>query len=117
MVYWIRKCAALLGSTVFFILFFLCLAVGQAFSLHAVSTALVRALVGASLAWVAGIVIADIFLKGVLGDLDGGREALLEGGLVQRLQTMKSSSSPGGSDMPLGATTVAEKKHKSGNRS
>ena len=112
MVYWIKKIASLLGITVFFILLILSLAVDHEYTLQMLFLSLVRALVGASLAWVVGIVIADILLKGVLSDIENDQKtALLEGGLLQRIQSMRETAVPGGADMPFTKIAVVRKQN------
>ena len=59
MIYWIRKFAAILGTSCFFVLFFIGLAHGGTYSLDSILFALAKAIFGASLPWVVGIVIAD----------------------------------------------------------
>ena len=114
MVYWIKKIAALLGMTVFFMLFIFSLTGGTEYTLQSLSQALIRAIVGASLAWVVGIVIADILLKGVLSDIEGDHKALLEGGLLQRIQSMRGAAVPGGSEMPFTGIAVVKKRNAGG---
>jgi hypothetical protein len=114
MVYWIRKIASLLAMTVFFILLIFSLAGGNEYTLQLLSLALIRALVGASLAWVVGIVIADILLKGLLSDIEGDQKALMEGGLLQRIQSMRGTVVPGGSEMPFTKIAVVRKQNAGG---
>lgn len=110
MLYWIRTFAAITGCFVFFALFFICMAGSPAFTLDSLGLALVRAIVGGSLAWVVGIVIADILFKGVLGDIAGDKQELLEGGLLQRIHDIRSATVPGGAEMPFAPVTAAGKK-------
>jgi hypothetical protein len=112
MLYWIRSFATILGCMVFFILFFFCLAGAQAFSLESIGLSLVRGVVGGSFAWVVGIVIADILFKGVLSDIAGNKQELLEGGLLQRIHDVRSAAIPGGADMPFSAVTSSGKKQR-----
>ena len=114
MVYWIRKFAALLGVTIFFILFFIGLATSGEYSLESISFSIVRAILGASLAWVVGIVIADILLKGGFTDIAGDRAAQLEGGLMQRIHSFQEATTPGGSAMPFSISTAKKKKQNAG---
>jgi hypothetical protein len=114
MVYWIKKIASLLAMTVFFMLLIFSVAGGNEYTLQLISLSLIRALVGASLAWVVGIVIADILLKGLLGDIEGDRKALMEGGLLQRIQSMRGTVVPGGADMPFTEIAVVKKRNAGG---
>jgi len=114
MVYWIKKIALLLAMTVFFMLLILSLAGGNEYTLQSLSLSLIRALIGASLAWVVGIVIADILLKGLLSDIEGDQKALMEGGLLQRIQSLRGTVVPGGSEMPFTEIAVVKKQHAGG---
>ncbi|MBN1129528.1 MAG: hypothetical protein JXA71_11105 [Chitinispirillaceae bacterium] len=114
MLHWIRTFAAVFGCSVFFILFFICLAGENEFSLQSIALSLVRGFIGASLAWVVGIVIADILLKGVISDIPGDREELLEGGLVQRVHDIRNAALPGGAEMPFSSVMAIGKKHRNG---
>lgn len=116
MVYWIRKCAALLGCTVFFALFFVGLAGSGEYSIAGLGGAFMRALFGASLAWVVGIVIADILLKAVLSDIAGDRNALVEGGLMQRIHSLRDTVAPGGPGMPFSGVTAIGAKREAGEK-
>jgi hypothetical protein len=100
--------------TVFFMLFIVSLTRGNEYTLQLLSLSLIRAVVGASLAWVVGIVIADILLKGVLSDIEGDQKSLIEGGLLQRVQTMRGAAVPGGADMPFTEITVVKKRNAGG---
>ena len=116
MIYWIKKIAMLLGMTVFFMVFVFSLMGGHEYSLQTLSLSLVRAVVGASLAWVVGIVIADILLKGVLSDIENDQKVLLEGGLLQRMQSLREAAVPGGSDMPFSEVIVVKKQNAGGRK-
>jgi hypothetical protein len=115
MVYWIKKIASILGITVFFLLLIFSLAGGREYTLQLLFMSLLRAFFGASLAWVAGIVIADILLKGVQSDIESDRKAaLLEGGLLQRIQSMRETAVPGGVDMPFTGIAAVKKQDTGG---
>lgn len=109
MVRLIRKIASLIGISTFFLLFFLSLAVSQEFTLQSLAVSLGRAVIGGSLFWVIGIVIADILLKGVVTDIDQDKKILMEGGLLQRVQTIQSDLVPGGADLPFSEVAVFKK--------
>ena len=117
MIYWIRKFAAILGTSCFFVLFFIGLAHGGTYSLDSILFALAKAIFGASLPWVVGIVIADILLKGVLSDIAGDQNALMEGGLMQRIHSLNETVAPGGASMPFAGVTAIGKKQDTAGRS
>ena len=110
MVDWIKKIALILGISVFFLLLIIGIAGAGEYTLHSLSVAFIRAFFGASLAWVVGIIIADILLKGMVSDIENDRSALMEGGLMQRLQSLRGAVTPGSQDMPFSGITAIGKK-------
>lgn len=102
MIYWIKRGARIFGGGVFFIVFIGMLLRPDALVLPHLLTAFGYALVSGGTAWFIGIVISDIIVKGVLTDIgDLGIPALIEGGLMQRLQDMQEQLVPGGSELPF----------------
>ena len=101
MIFWIKKFAAIVGLTTFFVLFVMTLAACGDLSWESLASSFVRALTGAMLLWVVGIVIADILFKGIISDLEYDRRDMAEGGLVQQMQMIKEQTSPGGSLAPF----------------
>jgi len=106
MLFWIKKFAAIVGMTAFFVLFVMTIAGYGDFSWEAVTWALIRALTGAALFWVVGIVVADILFKGIISDMESDRNCLVEGGLVQQVHMIKEKYTPGGADLPFSGMAV-----------
>jgi hypothetical protein len=97
----------------FFILLIVAMASSGSMTLDSLANALIRALFGASAFWVIGIVIADIFLKGVVTEVDVDRKCLVDGGVLQQLHTAKERAAPGGNDMPFVKIERQKKKEES----
>jgi hypothetical protein len=110
MIFWIRKFGTILAATAFFALLFSGLAGSRNFASEALVPVFLRAIVGASLFWVAGIVVADIVLKGILTDIAIDTENLVEGGVLQQVQSVNERALPGGPDMPFLERKKPEKK-------
>lgn len=52
--------------------------------------------------WLIGIVSCDILFKGICADIGiGDVDAMVEGGLIQRIQMMNKQLIPGGTEMPF----------------
>ena len=74
----------------------------DALELDNLVTSFMYAFLSGATCWFIGIVISDIIVKGVLTDIaDPGITALLEGGLLQRVQTMREQIVPGGTELPF----------------
>lgn len=101
MKYWIKKFALLLGSSAFFILLFIGMASSGQFSWETFYPACIRALGGAMLLWIVGIVVADIFVKGIVTDMEIDKKCLVEGGLLQQVHAIQEKNVPGGPEMPF----------------
>ena len=112
MIFWIKRVATILGFSAFFAVLFICLAGSvDPFDPMQIVSAIIKASLGAALFWFAGFIIADIFFKGVLTDINVEDSNLLEGGLIQHLHTKKEQQVPGGPDMPFAnSRTEYEKK-------
>ena len=116
MIYWIRRGARIFGGGVFFVVLISMLLRQNAFEIDNMITALVYAFFSGAACWFMGIVISDIVIKGVLTDVgDTGVTALLEGGLLQRVQTMQEELVPGGRELPFDEPGVPVKKGRGGN--
>ena len=109
MIYWIRRIAMIFACLTFFVIFFTNAGLGSPFSPEVLFAAAAKALIGAALFWLAGFIVSDILFKGVITDIETGKEDLIEGGLVQRVHLYKENSAPGGLELPY-ATTAAVKK-------
>jgi hypothetical protein len=108
MIYWIKRGARLFGGGVFFVVLIGMLLRPDALILPNLLTSFAYALLSGGVAWFIGIVISDILLKGVMTDIgDLGVPALLEGGIVQRMQNMQEELVPGGSELPFSDEVAA----------
>ena len=97
MLFWIKKAAAVLGIAAFFLLLLFGMAGSRQFTFEALVPVFFRAVLGAGLFWVIGIVIADILVKGIITDASIDRQHLVEGGLLQRVLFVKEQDlRPGG---------------------
>jgi len=101
MVYWIRKLAGIFAFFVFFMLLFADLSVLDSFEFNNLIISVIKAFVAASLFWFAGFIMGDIFLKGIITDIEHDEMNLIEGGMVQRLDMKKQDMVPGGAEMPF----------------
>ena len=102
MIQLIRRGARIFGGGVFFIVFIGMLLRHDAFEFNHLIPALVYAFISGISCWFVGIVISDIVVKGVITDLDDiGVTGLLEGGLLQRVQTLQERLVPGGEELPF----------------
>ena len=102
MVFWIKRIATILGFTAFFGIMLLNLAYAEdPFEPVWIISALLKASLGAALFWFAGFIVGDIFLKGVLTDIEFEKNHLLEGGILQQIQTKQKEFLPGGPELPF----------------
>jgi hypothetical protein len=101
MIYWIKKCASILGIAAFFVLLFTGIVSSGQFSWECFVPACARAFGGAALLWVLGIVVADILVKGIITDIEVDKECLVEGGLLQQVHAVREKNVPGGPEMPF----------------
>lgn len=102
MLFWIRRIAFLLGTVTFFVLFFVGLDTDDPFAVASVLMAFSRAVLGGAIFWFAGIIIADIVLKGIVEDIEEEHIPQYEGGLLQRVgdahKGMRPQPSPSEAD-------------------
>ena len=110
MVVWIKRIAAILGISTFFVLLLLGIASSQAFTWESFVPACTRAIAGAALFWIFGIIIGDILLKGIVTDVEVDDKALIEGGLLQQVHAVKERILPEGAEQSLAPTTAIKKK-------
>ena len=113
MIHLIRRGARIFGGGVFFIVFIGLLLRPNAFEFDNLVTALAYAFISGASCWFVGIVISDILIKGVITDIgETGIPELLEGGLLQRVQTLQEQLVPGGTELPFAEPAVVTKKNK-----
>lgn len=86
MVYWIRRISKLLAFAVFFLIFFNGISYEDPFNSTFLMPAFVKAIIGAALFWVAGFIVSDIILKGIIEDIPKEDLDILEGGIIQRMK-------------------------------
>lgn len=110
MIRWIKRGAGIFGAVAFFAALICMLIHGGPMQLTSVAGALIVASVAGLVFWFFGAVVSDIVIKGMVTDLgDPGVDALLDGGIVQRLHTMHERLLPGGSEMPYTNVKKADK--------
>jgi hypothetical protein len=114
MQFWIKRVAFILATGVFFALLLSGIAAGRSFTLETLLPALARAAGGAALFWLIGAVVADIAIKGIVADMVTGTEDMIEGGLAQRIYSVKERAVPGGPDLPFEKDRHAGKKKTDG---
>jgi hypothetical protein len=92
MLFWMRRFARILGLSGFFLLFLAGIDYEDPFQVNVLLFALLKGILGGALFWFGGLIIADIFFKGIIEDITGNRLDYLEGGVVQRIQQAKDST-------------------------
>lgn len=101
MIYWIKRFATLLGFAAFFILLLIGMLSSGQLSWECFVPACARALGGALLLWIVGIVVADILLKGIVTDIEIDKKCLVDGGLLQQVHSIREKSAPAAPKCPL----------------
>ncbi|MDO5576394.1 MAG: hypothetical protein Q4F84_04890 [Fibrobacter sp.] len=101
MVYWIKKLALILAFFVFFALLFVNLSNLDSFEFENMIMSVIKSFFGAALFWFTGFIIGDIFLKGIVTDIEHDEMNGLEGGMIQRIDMKKQDLVPGGVEMPF----------------
>lgn len=84
--FWINRIARLLAFFVFFIVLFNGISYEDPFDMVFLMPSLIKAIIGAALFWVAGTIISDIVLKGIVEDIPNEDLDLLDGGIIQRMK-------------------------------
>ncbi len=92
MLFWMRRFARILGFSGFFLLFLAGIDYEDPFQTNILLFAVLKGVFGGALFWFGGLIIADIFFKGIIEDVTGNRLDYLEGGVVQRIQHAKDST-------------------------
>ncbi len=86
MKYWIKKISKLISMAVFFLVLFNGIPLDDPFNLNLIYPTLIKAFIGATIFWVAGFIISDIVLKGIVEDIPNEELDLLDGGIIQRMK-------------------------------
>lgn len=89
MLFWMRRFTRILGLSGFFLLFLVGIDYADPLQMDVLLFALLKGALGGTLFWFGGLIIADIFFKGIIEDVTGNRLDYLEGGVVQRIQQAK----------------------------
>ena len=110
MIFWIKRTAAILGISTFFVLLVLGIASSHTVSWESFAPACARACAGGALLWIVGIIIADILFKGIITDIDLDQKNIVDGGLLQQVHSIKERTVPGGPELPFTALTPIKKK-------
>jgi hypothetical protein len=85
MVLWTRRSAFFLAFCAFIAMFLVSFDFGAYSDVKVIIISTVKGLGAALLFWLAGLIIGNIFLKGLITDVPADQEHLLEGGLLQRI--------------------------------
>ncbi len=118
MTYWIKRIARIVSIGSFFIGFFMSIDPTDPFNAAIIAVAFCKGCAGALFFWLAGFVVADIIIKGLVIGVPTDQEDTLEGGLLQRLFDAQSAQTPQAAAAHMapaaGAGAKADgKKHKS----
>ena len=101
MVFWIKRFATILGLLTFFVVLITNVNYSDPLNVETLLPALIKAFVGATLFWLAGIIVGDILIKNVITDIDTVKDDLIDGGILQRVYDQKVKLTPGGQNMPF----------------
>jgi len=85
MLLWTRRLAFFLGFCGFVVMFLVSFDFDDYFNYSVIIIATVKGLGTAMLFWMAGLIIGNIFLKGLITDIPVDQDHLLEGGMLQRI--------------------------------
>jgi len=85
----VKQVAKLLAFLVFLTIFLVGYPFGEAFTIDLLIPVLIKAIVGATLFEIGGIIIGDIIIKGVVEDIDSENLEPFEGGFEQQIHEAK----------------------------
>jgi hypothetical protein len=85
MIQWTRRLAFLLGFSAFIVMFLVSYDFENYFDTKVIIISSVKGLGAALLFWIAGLIIGNIFLRGLVTDIPVNQEHLVDGGLLQRI--------------------------------
>jgi hypothetical protein len=97
---WIRRIAFGIGVGAFFALFAVGVAASGRWSWDALVPIGIRAIAGAGIIWVTGIIVVDILVKGISADLPPQSGDMAESGLIRRFVAAGNSPAMPGSAAP-----------------
>ncbi len=84
-----KKVAYLIAFLVFITIFMVTYRFNEPFSMELMLPVILKALIGAVLFGIGGLIIGDIVIKGVIEDIDNDKLEPLEGGFEQRIHDFK----------------------------
>jgi len=85
MVLWTRRSAFFLGACAFVVMFLLSFDFEDYMDTMMIVIAVIKGAGAALLFWMAGLIIGNIFLKGLVTDIPVDQNHLIEGGILQRI--------------------------------
>jgi len=85
MILWTRRSAFFLAFCAFIAMFLMSFDFRAYSDVKMIIIAAIKGLGAALLFWLAGLIIGNIFLKGLITDVPADQEHLLDGGLLQRI--------------------------------
>jgi hypothetical protein len=85
MVLWTKRMAFFLGCCAFFVMFMLSFDFEDYLNTKMIVISMIKGLCAALLFWIAGLIIGNIFLKGLVTDVPVDQNHLIDGGILQRI--------------------------------
>jgi len=85
MVLWTKRLAFFLGICAFFVMLLLSYDFENYLDTKMIVIAVIKGLCAALLFWIAGLIIGNIFLKGLVTDIPVDQTHLIDGGILQRI--------------------------------
>jgi len=85
MVLWTKRSAFFLGACAFIVMFLLSYDYENYLDTMMIVIAVIKGLCAALLFWIAGLIIGNIFLKGLVTDIPVDQTHLIDGGILQRI--------------------------------
>jgi len=85
MVLWTKRLASFLGICGFIVMFLLSFDFENYMDTMMVVLAVIKGTCAALLFWIAGLIIGNIFLRGLITDIPVDQNHLIEGGVLQRI--------------------------------
>ena len=87
MVLWTKRLAAFLGVCGFFVMFLLSYDFEDYADTMMIVTAMIKGACALLLFWIAGLIIGNIFLRGLVTGIPVDQNHLIDGGILQRIYT------------------------------
>ncbi len=85
MVLWTKRSAFFLGACAFIVMFLLSYDYDDYSDTKMIMIAAIKGFCAALLFWIAGLIIGNIFLKGLVTDIPVDQTHLIDGGILQRI--------------------------------